>query len=252
MTYIPSDDDDLFDYDPEQEETTSAQTNISNPSVNNQKSSDYVHAVKDSLKNTTIDIDSSGVNQAQVRLSSAFYDGTHHWINNDSVVNSFIESVAIVLDEMTNNDYSRIRYFKEIEFKLARKLLVDFLMEEAFNIADSDNYANGIQGIMKEMFDVETSDFYMNITYTSLFNLNKHSITLDRILYQALSEKLGIPVKECLFAEELNVLDLYNVTNYSKSNAEKFNVIMSEIIDKNYIKMAKVDEDTQVYNQSEA
>lgn len=245
MTYIPSDDDDLFEYEPEnevQEEATKSHTS-SNTSYN----SDYIDSVKETLRNTNVDVDSSGVNQAQVALSTAFYDGTHHWINNDANVNSFVQSVSFVLDQLTDNDYSKIRYFKEVEFKLSKKLLVDLLMREAFNITSSSDYEDGIKGIMKEMFDVDFSDLYMKICYTLLYDTNKHVIHLDRIIYTALAAELDFPVKDVLFSDDPSLSELYAVTGYSSEYNEKVQEILSEIINPDLLEMAKINENTQVH-----
>lgn len=245
MTYVPSDDDDLFDYEPDNE--VQVETSKPHSSSNNSYNSDYIDSVKETLKNTNIDIESSGVNHPQVALSTAFYDGTHHWINHESNVTSFVQGVTFVLDHLTDNDYSKIKYFKEVEFKLSRKLLVDVLMREAFNVTSSSDYEDGIKGIMKEMFDIDFSDFYMKICYTLLYDINRHVIHLDRLVYTALAADLDLPTKDVLFEDNPSISDLYSVTDYSSDHNEKVQKILSEIINLDLLEMAKTDENTQVH-----
>jgi hypothetical protein len=237
MDYIPNDDDDLFEYDPEESSTSYDHTQTSSSSSNNSINSDYVDAVKNTLRNTSIDSEDSGVNRAQVRLSTAFYEGTYHWVNNESSANGFLQSVIYVLDKITNNDFSKIQLFKETEFRLAKKLFVDYLMREAFAIDDNQKYDDGIQSIMKEMFDVDISDFYMNVCYTIIYDMNRHSIHLDRIIYTALSAQLELPTKEILFVDDPDLNDLYRSFNYSLEHKDKVTQILSEIITPDVLKM---------------
>jgi hypothetical protein len=246
MTYLPRDDDDLFEYEPEDDVKTSTSSSTVHQANSSNISSDYVDAVKETLKNTSVDIDSSGVNHPQVALSTAFYNGTHHWINNDSSVTSFVEGVTYVLDKLTNEDYSKIRYFKQVEFRLAKKILVNYLMTDAFSINDSSDYANGIQSVMEEMFDIKTSEFYMNICYTNLYDLNKHSIHLDRIIYTALAADLDLPTLDVLFSDDPSLPELYKVTDSASHYHQKVQNMLSSIINSDILQMARLDEDTQV------
>jgi len=239
MDYINSDDDDLFDYDPEEEvnENDIVENLSDSNQTKSQLSDDYVSTVKETLKNTEIDTDDGGVNRACIKLAEAFHNGTHHWIHQDENAAPYFRTLSYTLNKLTNNDFSKIELFYHTEHILGRKILVDFLMREVFAVeSEKDDEKEGIQQMMKEMFDVDVSDFFMQIIYENLYILNKHSIMLDRILYTELAHSLDIPVIDGLFEDDPHLPQLHRALNYNTEFAHKRQKIINDLLTEEVMK----------------
>lgn len=232
MDEINSNDDDLFDYDPEDEiNQFDASENISDSNqTKSQANNDYISTVKETLKNTEIDTNGNGVNRACIKFAEAFHNGTHHWIHEHNNAAPYFRALSYTLNRLTNNDFSKIELFYHTEHVLGRKILVDFLMSEIFCLDGRENNEDSIKTIMKEMFDIEVSDFFMRIIYENIYSLNKHSITLDRILYSKLSEYLEIPVIEALFEDNPYLPELDRALDYNEQFSHKKQEIINQLL----------------------
>lgn len=228
MEDINFNDDDLFDYDPENEiEDNNVIDNISNSSqTKTQPTNDYVSAVKETLKNTEIDIDDTGLNKACIKIARAFHDGTNHWIYGVNELDPYFKSLKYTLDIITDNDFSKIELFYYTEHILGRKILADFLMREVFCLDGKEDKGSGIKTVMREMFEIEVSDFFMNIIYNNIYKLNKLSIDIDKLLYIQLGSALNLPLIDELLQDDPDLIQLHKAINYH----QQFNQANQKII----------------------
>lgn len=179
--YIDNDDD-LFEYDPEQEE--SKQTS----SVNN----DFTDSVKDTFENITNISHHSDRN----KLAIAFNISTQKFIE---AINSeaYNKSIRLVLDKLTNGDFTLINLFHRLEMRIFRRMHFLSLFDE---LSGSEFKNNSIVKEVLEFLQVDFTDLYIKTCYQSTYNISIFALSLDRAMYITLSKRLGIPVKQELFA----------------------------------------------------
>lgn len=180
-SYISGNDDDLFDYEPE--DTTSS----------NYTSSDQYHDLLNDIKQSVTSSDD--LNTDKARLAIAFFQALYRFTE-DPKSESFDKSVSIVLDKLTQGDFSLIKKFYELEVSISRRMQFISLFNTSFDNIDLDDT------FTKDLFNflqIDVTHTYLHACYRTLIHITNHALILDRFIYRSLSDRLSIPVQDHLF-----------------------------------------------------
>lgn len=184
--FMRDNDDDLFDYDPEQEESTVKQ----NYSDNN---SSFGEQIKSALN----DIVSDALDKDKFRLAAAFNISTQKFI--DSVNEpAFSKTIRVVLDKLTNGDFTLLNLLHRSEMRISRRmdfllLFKEFLSEEVTDFTNND--------IIKDIFgflQIDATELYVKTCYQSTYRIVQHALEIDRALYKTLCRRLNLEPKQFL------------------------------------------------------
>lgn len=181
-SYISGNDDDLFDYDPEEI-----------PNTSNYTSSDQYHDLLNDIKQNVIS--SEDLNTDKARLAIAFFQALHRFTE-EPKAQSFQKSISLVLDNITKGDFSLIKKFYELEVSISRRMQFISLFSNSFDNVDIEN------DFAKELFkflQIDITHTYLHACYRTLVHITNHALILDKFLYRSLSDRLSIPVQEYLF-----------------------------------------------------
>ena len=204
-SHISSNDDDLFDYDPDLEEKTSNNffTSETHDASNFTDSENRIlNGIKNHINDFT-ESDKSILNDNAVRLALGFHEASHNYFNS---VNSeaMVKSLTIAMDTLTEGNYSLLVMFHKTEMRISKRMHFLSLFHNLFNETDiNDNFIKSIFDLLK----VDVNDLYVRACYSSSIAICNHALKLDRATYRLLSEKLDIPVKEYLFANPSDMKD---------------------------------------------
>lgn len=192
-SYVSGNDDDLFDYEPEE---TSSESYTSASQYH-----DLLNDIKDNVSS------SDDLNTDKARLSIAFAHALHKFTD-DTKADAFHKSVAITLDKLTQGDYSLIRKFYELELSISRRMQFIALFNQTFdNIDLNDDFAKDLF----KFLNIDITHTYLHSCYRTLIHITNHALTLDRYVYRSLSERLNIPVHQYLFDDPLQVSESHNI-----------------------------------------
>lgn len=213
---LSENDDDLFDYDPSLEtstsftssETDSVPTSLSNEQVEHEKQ--FIENIKNNIS-FDLDTDLTGENGKVNNITSNLYGSFQEAINafiNTIRHDNFIKSAHITLDRLTNGQFSLINLFYQYEMKISRKLALVELFAHIVKTEENEDVASFLREL-SSVLRIDVSKLYYNATFCSTVNILNHSLSVDRIVYRFLSNKTQIPVNEAL----INGLNLQNSTN---------------------------------------
>lgn len=196
MTYFQNDDD-LFDYDPETdtEDTSSSslqsEAYVSPSSNRNKNVEDFISSAKKFVDEISLD-DNSPIDEQKVKLAISFHEATALYYQKVQAP-SYMKSVSIVLNTLTNGDFSRIQMFNHKESLILQRLRYLSMMNKVFSTSDPDD------SVFKELFDllkIEYSFDHVQTFYLSSVNISLFCLNLDRLIYKHLGEKLNLPIKQ--------------------------------------------------------
>ena len=197
MSYIDNDDD-LFDYDPNEDKNASLKEPSSFESF--LSSSKKEEELNDSLSDI--------LEENKIKLALSFHHATSHHFSKIETP-AYIKSVGLVLDKLTNGDFSLIYMFYRKEALIAQKIfflrMMESVLETAQNVSiitedappQEESNSSVLSTILKAL-GLNMTEEHVSIFYGSSVSICKHSLTVDRIIYQHLSEKLSIPVIDSL------------------------------------------------------
>lgn len=192
MSKYIDNDDDLFEYDPELE--TSKPINFDTPTAIPESKSDFINEMKNHF-GSDIENLTGNISPNKHKLAASFNLAYKVFVN-EILKEGTAKSISIVLDGLTNGDFSLMSMFYETEIKISKKIFFLDLVERAF--IDPTSNENVIKQL-DDILHIDFSDLYIQSCYQSTINICKHSLMLDQALYLCLSKKLGIAVKQYLF-----------------------------------------------------
>lgn len=219
-----SNDDDLFEYEPEESTAKSTYSSIGNISSDNE----LINNIKSNLD---IDIDPSGnLDSGKVQLALAYHMAYERFLEATSR-DALSKGVHFVLDRMTNGDFPLLVLFYELEMKISKKMLL-LNISKSNLIKDNDVAKDGqFISLISSALKIDFTFTYVNTCYASTWNITEHSLKLDRAVYLTLSKKLEIPVKQYLFDDSLSAkYDEHQVHthHYKDEIVEKVNNVLIE------------------------
>jgi len=195
----PQNDDDLFDYDPETdtEDTSSVslQSEAYAPSSSNRNKNveDFISSAKKFVDEISLDNDSP-IDEQKVKLAASFHEATAAYYQKIQAP-SYMKSISIVLNTLTNGDFSKIQMFNHKEALILQRLRYLSMMNKIFSTTDPD------ENVLKELFDLlkmEYSFDHVKTFYLSSANISLFCLNIDRLIYKHLGEKLNLPINQDL------------------------------------------------------
>ena len=201
MSYLDNDDD-LFDYDPDEDLNSSLQS--TEPS--NQKSPDDFMSSAKSILDELAESSSDVIEQSKIKLASSFHLATSAFYAKVEAP-TYEKAIAVVLDKITNGDFSLIHIFYRTEALIIQRLHFIDLMDR---VVDPNAISNDLENdfTLKHLFDilkVECSVEHIKMFYAPSIAISRFCLNVDRILYQHLSNKLNIPVNPNLINPDYQV-----------------------------------------------
>jgi len=182
---LSSNDDDLFDYDPQQDLKTSINSKVSSSEEDNSFSIDDL----------SFSINTSEAFYAITSVASKFFT------TEEVLDNSFKISVSKILDEMTNGKFSKNILFHSLEKDIIkRKSLITFnqLFIHILNTKTSENKFSIFQ-----RSDVQLDVKLLNTMVQSSMAINFHIVETDTVIYTKISEELGFSCNPLVFKDYL-------------------------------------------------
>lgn len=216
MSYLDNDDD-LFEYDPELETSSTTQSDSFATKTNSQ----FEDFVSKSKIDQDLDItDNNLLDEPKIKLALSFHHATHrHYAGVESP--SYFKSITLVLDKITNGDFSLIHMFYRKEALIAQRIIFLSMMDAV--IARTDNEQDNVLTEILTHLGLDLSDDHIDLFYGTSLSISRHCLAVDRIMYQHLGEKLSIPVNQALIDPN------YDYKQNSRAIAE---IITSDIYNK--------------------
>lgn len=109
-----------------------------------------------------------------------------------------IKAVHLVLDELTNNRFSKIYEYYRIEVILTQRKVISKVLKELVN-GDAADLKE-----IKEKLNLDITTTFL-ITYLHTFaRIIDYSIEKDRTIYKSLSKDLNLPVEQSVLYDEID------------------------------------------------
>lgn len=201
MSTFTGNDDDLFEYeyDPnnevKSEPINTATHNFAKGSPNAQLIDDLKHHFDQD------DNQIGNLHTDKIRLATAYHQALHNFVE-ETKIDALTKSLTIALNTLTNGDFSLLRMFHETEMRISRRMHFINLSHKAFDNIQSEE---SIAGTIRNIFNINFTDFYVQTCYVSSVRICEYAIIMDRALYLTLSKQLGIPVKQYLFDDPKDI-----------------------------------------------
>lgn len=199
MANFANNDDDLFDYDPSTETSTPAEdivTNVTEEITGLSKDQEkLLKQVRDNLSNADADLvgDEKGkVNTLRSELYTSFQAAINALVDNVRVEH-FSKAINVTLDELTQGRFSMLNLFYKYELKICRKTTLIALFEKVLLTQNDDEKSPFIETI-SNLLNIQISPLYIKSSFATTNKILLHSLTIDKIIYQFLAEKLNLPV----------------------------------------------------------
>lgn len=230
MSYSTNDDD-IFDYDPDQDVSSTTQfdsyqksfssDNSSNPIVSSAKDI-FDDLVSNPSSNDTID-------EVKVKLAISFQSASSSFYAKVQP-QSYANSVSMVLDTLTNGDFSMVYMFNHKQALITQRLRYITMMNQVIKV---DSHEKPILESLFNFLDIEYDINHIEIFYTTNLNIALHCLHLDRAIYKTLAKKLNLPVKQHLLDDTYLTNPDYFISSLNDSATEDyFNSAYSKILRK--------------------
>jgi len=221
-SYSSSNDDDLFEYDPELEDDFNYSINHSSDSSSTEDN--IINKINGNIEDIESFVSEKGnVIGTKAALALAFHETVEHFIYS-SLPEGDLKSIKITLDNLTNGQYSLINMFHRLEIRISRRMHFLSIFETVFN---DETLPEFMVKTFKDVFNFDMTSFHIRTCYISSLSICNHALIIDRSIYQHLSNKLGIPVKQELFdpptemTKENHEVDLQSYTQTVVRNIYK-------------------------------
>jgi len=202
-SYISSNDNDLFEYDPDQEPKTSHTSNdaedVINPSDYSTREYDLLKGIQSHFKDST----NGSLDVSKIQLAAGFHEATSHFLQ-DVIPQAAMKSMVIALDTLTEGNYSLLNLYYKTEMRISRRMTFLSLFNDSFA---SGNISDAFSKALIQILNLDFNDLYVRSCFTSSMAICNHALILDRATYKVLAEKLDLPVKEFLLVAPSDVQD---------------------------------------------
>ena len=219
MSYLDNDDD-LFNYEPDDE----VQSYTDSSPLSNTKSTDDFMSSAKSLLDELADSSPDVIEDNKIKLATSFHLATAVYFA--KVENpTYEKAMAVVLDKLTNGDFSLLHIFYRTEALIIQRLHFLDLMERVVNPLTTEGSEDD-DFTLKALFDmlkVECSAEHVKIFYGSSIAISRFSLNVERVIYQHLGNKLNLPINQ-------NLID----PNYKVNSSELNNPVVNNYPDTVY------------------
>lgn len=192
MSYLDNDDD-LFDYDPDLENTSNP---IFNESSSPKPNSQFETFVSKEKIDEDLDISSNTLlDESKIKLALAFHQATHRHFSSVET-SSYLKSMTLVLDKLTDGHFSLIYMFYKKESVIAQRILFLSMMDLVTEFPE-DSSKNVLAELCSHL-GIQIDKLHVDLYYSTSIAICRHSLATDRVIYQHLGEKLSIPINQSL------------------------------------------------------
>jgi len=211
--YISDNDDDLFEYEPAEENKDSLLQKYS------EQQYDYINSEKDShqieIGNSVLaktlsetfdkenDLDSITLSNASVYR--ALINAMESFVETDKTY--YLRTQHQILDELTQGKFSLTLVYNVLEIRIAAKKILYNTLNAVFNDNSSKEIELFVELASKLSYEEISNEFLTGSIRTSISILD-FTIKLDQILYLHIAEKLNQPIKEILFENDKEDVDI--------------------------------------------
>lgn len=188
-------DDDLFDYEPESNDSSNISIDYETDSLKlTQEEQEFVNSIKSSQNYF------GNLNEAEVKLAVGYLESSYNFIEKESSPNGHLFALRYTMDELTEGRFSLLELFKTTEMKILRLLSFINLSESIFG-----DDGQSFKEILKDIFDIDVGDLHVRLIYNTHLAISRHSLVINRNIYTQLSEKLNIPIEPKLLENNIDV-----------------------------------------------
>lgn len=140
----------------------------------------------------------------RIRLAHTVLDGSGSWIQNFQTYN-IPRSVVYALDAMSENKFTIVNKFFNIELENAKRIVISRFLSDVFLSSEKNQDAiNDIFG-----FGSGLDARYTKTYYETLYEINTFTIWQNNGVYVALGQELDLPCNQkILDCEEVSISDL--------------------------------------------
>jgi len=187
-------DDDLFSYDPTQDQVQKEQYTSSESFTSTNSNNQLLDDVYRSIENVSSRSEEDHI-RTRVGLANSLYDAYSSYVEKSSSV-AYVQAVSSTLDEITNGKFSATLAYYQIEQNIFRRIQVHFLLQAVIENNDSDEVS--FQEFLKRLNIIVPEDF-TDIYFSTIFRISNHVLNIERAHYIALAKKLGLtPISAAL------------------------------------------------------
>lgn len=223
MSYNISDnDDDLFDYDPSQETSTQvldpqvpSSPSDNAPDDHSKHEREFIKSIKTNITDADADLglhDDTKMNVLVSNLYGSFQEAINNFVGMTRK-DHFSRSVHVTLDELTNGRFSMLNMFYYYEIRIIRRMVLANLFGTVFHDENADNDGEHMAPFLQRISEMLNITFTKNY-YVSTFNVSidmlNHVLTVDKIIYQFLADKLSMTPNE-LITSDLSQMSIEQV-----------------------------------------
>lgn len=198
---LSSNDDDLFDYDPVKD-VSKENSNFSESNVSSM-TEDSIHSTILSGFNSNSSFLTSNISTLVLGISSNFFT------SDQLVVDSFKISVCKILDEITDNKFSKLNVFYNLENDLIKRnalISLNQLFLKMFNKNDLISHFNEA--------DLNIDFSLFNSLMKISLDINFHILRTDTPIYLSLAKEFGLAVNDNVSANLLiNSSEISDIVN---------------------------------------
>jgi hypothetical protein len=201
------DDEDLFNYEPSKIDSSSTYSSDQVSASSNQTTDntllDDIYRQMDEMVNLE---GKESVSEFRIRLSDSLNEAYQEYVSKSSVI-AHVQSVSIVLDEITNNRFSQVYFYKTVEQSIIRRINIHFLLS-AIVEDDGEDYIS-FKDFLGKM-NISISDDFIPVYFRTLLSISNHTLNIERAMYMDLSQKLGFTPNPVAIHDDPTASDILN------------------------------------------
>jgi len=211
MTYL-SNDSDLFEYDPEEDISTPDLEEIKDNTTKKKTNVDDFLSQHKDLLGVLQTSSEQLLDENKIRLATGLHAATSRFFAKIGPP-TFDKSVSVVLDKLSNGDFSLINTYYRTEALIIQRLLFISLMNTILGL-DSDEKSEDSFSVknLLEALEFENVDDHIKIFYQTSLSICQHTLVHDRIVYQHLGDRLNMPVNPDLIDPHYSI-DITKLNN---------------------------------------
>lgn len=190
MSYLDNDDD-LFNYDPDTDPDPIKEV-IHNDSTKSTDSpfQDFISRLKE--QDSDLNSEHDFLDLPKLKLANAFHTATHrHYAKVETP--SYVKSITVILDKITNGDFSLIQMFYRKEYLICQRLVFLSMMDVIIAPKEDSNEDSPLLEILTEL-GLNLDQQHIDLFYATSVNISRHSLAIDRATYKYLGERLNMTI----------------------------------------------------------
>lgn len=148
----------------------------------------------------------------RIKLAATILDGAGSWVNKFQEFD-IPRSVVYALDVLTENKFSMLNKFFNIELENAKRIVISNFLESTF-LSENDNVG---KAVFAKALDINFDSRYVNTFYASLYEINNFTIAQNNGVYAASGEELSLPLNQDIIDGKEVDLDLLSANRYTNT-----------------------------------